>query len=797
MKPLSHLTKKSPANMQKTKKVSLRSIYSIVAIGVMTVFSLSRSRQITQEAFQQSSTKELPRKNSSVHLQIHTFTKEDRSNTSKKGTTIDGIEPNNNKGDIVDRSIYVQLRFPRGDRLGSNIVRPLSLMGYAHCYRHIFCIAEGRGGLTKYFPALVNLTCPKDLHQRLPWIDDGEKKLFDNPPLKEPGIYAFKRNDKRLETWTKTHMDCAFDDVMRKKWGQVIVDASLGDNPNIINKTLASEDLFEANKDPNTVTVAINIRRGDFTDWQRKVYLDQYYVILLRHLRFLLVKAGRIPEVHLFSEDYGMIDIGRNITRNWTMYEGLVEHYHFAPDMRTARNPHVMNMDLNLRDWRHFVQADILIVGGSFSRIPALGRPLQPNAETGLPLTIDCVFEKNLPPNTATYFFGWSKYGSKYMPDKYALKNLPQVFTQHDTVPVSFFMKDLMDDWNATYLQNDTIHDGDGDASTANTSGGDSSAAESKKESVTKNFTNYTFTPTGSNNATVISDTPATTWLDFEAEIGRNFSYVTARFHRQEGHFADTMNKFRNKVLGQGFPAERFHTYADRKFPAFIQNDQRYQEHLAFLDDPKHPSARGGGYWFWKPVLIQHHLNATRWGDFVVYCDSDDHTGEGNNLDLLKLLARKMIAKEHNSSREFNLAIKRYRDGEGFCCPEKHWSKGVAYQHFCPGRNQTSDDSGQYYANFLVVKKTVATVELIDGWANAAANYYLINDVDNRHADWPTVKDHRHDQSLLSGSLKCRYSADTHREYVQRGYKTSDLFLLALSPCKNVTTKVPHNGEGN
>ena len=62
------------------------------------------------------------------------------------------------------------------------------------------------------------------------------------------------------------------------------------------------------------------------------------------------------------------------------------------------------------------------------------------------------------------------------MPDEYALKNLPQVFAQHDTVPVSFFMKDLMDDWNATYNQDDKIHAGDGDASTANTSNGNSSA---------------------------------------------------------------------------------------------------------------------------------------------------------------------------------------------------------------------------------------------------------------------------------------------------------------------------------
>ena len=320
-------------------------------------------------------------------------------------TSMDGIESNkNNKEDIVDRNIYIQFRSPRKDRLGSNMQRPLHLMSYAHCYRHIFCIQEGQAGLLKYFPALLNQTCPKDLGERLPWTDD-EHKLFDNPPLKKPGVYAFKQNDNLLEKWVMTHMDCAFDDAMRKKWGQAIVDASSGDNPNVMNKTLASEDLFEANKDPNTVSVAINIRRGDISAWGRKTWLDQYYVILLRHLRFLLDKAGRIPEVRLFSEDYGMIDIKNNITLNWTMYEGVVEHYHLAPDVSTPGNPHAMNIDLNLRDWRHFVQADILIVGGSFSRIPARGRPLQPNPETGLTLTIEMI-AKNYPQTQLTILVG-------------------------------------------------------------------------------------------------------------------------------------------------------------------------------------------------------------------------------------------------------------------------------------------------------------------------------------------------------------------------------------------------------
>lgn len=271
---------------------------------------------------------------------------------------------------------------------------------------------------------------------------------------------------------------------------------------------------------------------------------------------------------------------------------------------------------------------------------------------------------------------------------------------------------------------------------------------------------------------------------------------MTARFNTQDGKFAGMVRKFAARLLRQGFPASRLHTYADREFPSFIRNDTRYREHLAFLDDPKHPSRRGGGYWFWKPLLIHHHLAELRDGDILIYCDTDDHTGECFDFDLLHNLARSMVrnetthppsgAPEHASG--FNLAVKQFQDGGGYCCPEKYWTKGVTYRYFCgPHRNQSIDDTGQFYANFVVVKKTPATVELYYGVAEAATDYYLINDVDRRHPDWFTVKDHRHDQSLLSCSLKCRYHSREHRTFVKHGYQKSALYLLALSPWNNGT----------
>lgn len=345
----------------------------------------------------------------------------------------------------IDKNIVIQMRFPRPDRLGSHIRRPLLLMGYTNCYRQTFCIKKGSEGLARHFSGFDS--CPDNLHTRLDWGDIGwkdEKQMFQGI-IERPGVYAFKRGDTYLGNWFKENEDCAFDDAMRQKWGKMIVNASYS----VENQTLGKEELFERTDDQNVVTLAINIRRGDLVDWGGRLFPDQVYVVMLRQLRSILKKAGKAPEVHLFSEDYGLVDKALNITRNWTMYDGLVEHFHLVGDMRTNKNKHAMNVDLNLRDWRHFVKADILVVGGSFSYIPSLGRPRHPDPTTGLPLTID-IFTSPDKDGSKTKYHAFQASGN--LPDKgYALVNLPEVFAKHDTIPVKVFFEDLLADFKAKY----------------------------------------------------------------------------------------------------------------------------------------------------------------------------------------------------------------------------------------------------------------------------------------------------------------------------------------------------------
>jgi hypothetical protein len=362
-----------------------------------------------------------------------------KSIKTSKNTTQEHTYTHNDVKDYSDinKNIVIQMKYPRGDRLASNINRPLYLMGYAHCYRQWFCISKGSEGLANYFPGFE--TCPDNRNKTLG--SGNIERMFD-VPINRTGVYYFVDHDKGLEHWMYKNHDCAFDEAMRQKWRKMIFDAS--SSVLITNKTLAEEDLFETTDDPNVVTVAINIRRGDFNDWGRNLVPDETYVVMLRQLRSILEKAGKSPEVHLFSENYGIVHREFNLTTNWALYDGLVEHFHLAEDMRNGRKKsHNMDMDLNLRDWRHFIQADILIVGGTFSATPALGRPKYPDPKTGLPLTIHLYEKRDKDQSKPIYKYGWTQHDYGWVPDKLELLNLPKVFAKHDTIPVEAFFKGM------------------------------------------------------------------------------------------------------------------------------------------------------------------------------------------------------------------------------------------------------------------------------------------------------------------------------------------------------------------
>jgi len=338
----------------------------------------------------------------------------------------------------------IRMVCPRTDRMGSSISRPFNLMTYAACKNYSFCILSGQEGLARYF----HFPSCSPMYNQWP-----RKRLFHDDILENSsGVYDFNYNynalthtcggrnnaqesilENAVKALKQVHVpsknsgfDCLYTPLLRQRWAQMIHKA--GSHPDI-NKTLANQNFFGQDgnieiihdADDNTIIIAVHMRRGDYADWGKRCVWDEIYLQLLRKLRSALIRLGKKPVVHVFSEAYGMIDGRHNITTNWSLYDGLVDHFHLAPKMKGDGDP-----AMHIRDWRHFVAADIMVVGeGSFSLYPSLARPIWKEGDDLRGLTI---WPGGGSFGLPSYMYRWTEYANGvWKMDKLKWFNMPAI----------------------------------------------------------------------------------------------------------------------------------------------------------------------------------------------------------------------------------------------------------------------------------------------------------------------------------------------------------------------------------
>lgn len=270
-------------------------------------------------------------------------------------------------------NVTIIQRYGRTDRLGANMRRPIFLMAYAHCNGYNFCILqEGQKFPQMWADAFAFPICSSNV------VEQASAGILGITPVNASGVYHFVDRDNWLVKTVKSSKlaKCAFKKPFRDILRKMILEST--NRGEFKGSTVANEELF-TNKE--VTTVAVHVRRGDITREDRNdIFMpDELFVATIAKVRDMMLKAGRSSEVHLFSEDYGTV--------NWTAYDGLVDHFHLAPQLNPATRGDKMDMHLNVRDWKHFVKADILVAGGSFSHLPGYSRP-DPDKATGLPLTL-------------------------------------------------------------------------------------------------------------------------------------------------------------------------------------------------------------------------------------------------------------------------------------------------------------------------------------------------------------------------------------------------------------------------
>jgi len=240
-----------------------------------------------------------------------------------------------------------------------------------------------------------------------------------------------------------------------------------------------------------------------------------------------------------------------------------------------------------------------------------------------------------------------------------------------------------------------------------------------------------------------------------KADVVDPVIFVTAKFGPHH-KFHDDLIAHASCVWRSGpFDLADMHVYS--ALPNWITDDPRWNRHIQFYTNPDQDdeTRRGGGYWFWKSVLLVHHLHDLSEGSWLVYSDAD-------RVDFIEYIADLI---EHMQADGADLAINQH----GKACPEHNFTKGDVYSYFGLTEDQMDKDvEAQYHANLIVIRKTSATVKFFSECEKGVENYHLVSDEES------TVKSknfwtHRHDQSFISMMLKHKFNEPEKKLYRENG----------------------------
>lgn len=273
--------------------------------------------------------------------------------------------------------VILVMDIARTDRFGSLMGRVFKLSLLAHSMGYNFCVYSKSG--QKFREELGIPTC-SGKQEGINCSHFQFSEVNFSAPLK-PGYYHYKErgnheNELKMFEHSELFRNGARSKQFRDFWRRNILSAPT--RGIFANSITANQNLF-LNK--NRTMVAVHIRRGDKT-WQlrKDVFVkDAVFIQIIQQLKNMIntrvVDRLDPPEIHLFSEDYGTV--------NWTSFHGIVDEFHLAPQM----NGKDMDWELNIRDWVHFIKADITVTSNTFSYYPSHFKD-DADPKTGLPINI-------------------------------------------------------------------------------------------------------------------------------------------------------------------------------------------------------------------------------------------------------------------------------------------------------------------------------------------------------------------------------------------------------------------------
>ena len=194
------------------------------------------------------------------------------------------------------------------------------------------------------------------------------------------------------------------------------------------------------------------------------------------------------------------------------------------------------------------------------------------------------------------------------------------------------------------------------------------------------------------------------------------------------------------------------HIYRRKHLPIHIATSATYS------------CSRGDGYWMWKPYVILETLNKVDSGDIVVYSDCGNQISPGVMWDDY------WATLEHYDS-----IFHKYREGEIYYWGNsniKRWTKNSVIDYFSQGNDGSWANQTQFWAGFIVVKKTEETLKLIRSWLHILMfRPDLLIDTFGAEDNCQSTEfvEHRHDQAILTGILLTQQYANPYFQLESTG----------------------------
>jgi hypothetical protein len=174
---------------------------------------------------------------------------------------------------------------------------------------------------------------------------------------------------------------------------------------------------------------------------------------------------------------------------------------------------------------------------------------------------------------------------------------------------------------------------------------------------------------------------------------------------------------------------------------------------------------RGGGYWLWKPYIINETLKKIKNDDIVFYMDSKYYFIE----NFTKLYSDYIINND--------ILLWKNKPNESIYYM-KNWCKMDVihkYNIFDKVFNENVEDC---WAGAIMVKKNKNTIQYIQEWLDMCCIYEDITDSHSKRKNSDTFNEHRHDQSLLSiivdkYNIKLQYFEKKYLQNVRSPFLTN------------------------